>query len=714
MIKIRFNTRLFHIFLLAVICLSGYSNTFNVPFHFDDKPAIVENPIIKDMSYLIEPSNAKNFQGSFEYTTFKRRYIGYLTFALNYKFHGLDVRGYHVVNLLIHFLNAVLVYFFIIVSFKTPFLQKSSINDRSVHIAIIAALLFASHPIQTQAVTYIWQRVTSLTTTFYVFSLLMYVQGRLMYKEKRFSAKGSGKTVNIKFVFCYVLSAASAVLAMKTKEISFTLPIMVVLYEFMFFEGKLSKRIIYLIPIIITILIIPLSLMNIDRPIGDLIGDVGDISKETKTISRSDYLFTQFRVIVTYIRILLFPVNQNLDYDYPIHGSFFNSGVLLSFLFLLLILVIGGFLFYRYRNTLTHTRLISFGIFWFFISLSVESSIIPIQDVIFEHRVYLPSIGVFVALSNFILLMAEGKKDQWKNIDKILISSVIIITLILTSATYARNKVWKDEFSLWKDVVNKNHNNGRAHLSLGVAFKSKGQIDKAIEHYQISRNLNPMHPMPPNNLGLAYSSKGFIDKAIEQFQIAIKLNPYYSDAYYNLGIAYNSKGEIDKSIEQYQIAIKLNPGHWRAYFNLGNAYRFQRNLDMAIEQYKISIRLNPIYAEAYNNLGSVYGSKGIMRSALDNFKTALKLNPNHAGAYYNLGIIFQSQGLLDKALENYKIATKLNPGMAGAQFNLGVIYLKKGDMNMAQSTFKKVLQINSKHQGARKLLESIIHEKRNN
>ncbi|MBI4690377.1 MAG: hypothetical protein HY754_08950 [Nitrospirae bacterium] len=224
----------------------------------------------------------------------------------------------------------------------------------------------------------------------------------------------------------YLASLLSAVLAMETKEIAFTLPIMISLYEFMFFTdsrftihgSRFKRRILYLMPILLTMLIVPMAIIDTTKPVGDLISGVDEATRAKAVISRLDYLFTEFRVIVTYIRLFFSPFNQNFDYDYPVYNSFLSPEVLLSFLFLLSIFGFGIYLFYRSRFTIhdarytihntpsmnyvsrvTHhaLRLVAFGIFWFFITLSVESSIIPTQDMIYEHRLYLPSVGIIMA-----------------------------------------------------------------------------------------------------------------------------------------------------------------------------------------------------------------------------------------------------------------------------------------------------------------------------
>jgi Tfp pilus assembly protein PilF len=601
-----------YIILIFAISLLAFSNTFDVPFQFDDEDEIVENPTIKDLRAFIDSSKFKN----------STRYICYLTFALNYKMNGLDVTGYHVVNLLIHVINALIVYLLIILTFRTPFLEKSELKDSSNLLALFTALLFACHPVQTQAVTYIVQRLASLATMFYLFSLISYVKARL------------ARTPTATLTF-YSLSLVSAILAMKTKEIAFTLPVVTALYEFMFFEGKAKRRLLYLIPFFLTMLIIPLSLINIVKStgdltggvsVGDLIGDVNEAARMGGNISRWDYLLTEFRVVVTYIRLIFLPVNQNLDYDYPVYRSFFDPGVFLSVFLLLLILSTGVYLFYRYRNSFTPTRLISFGIFWFFIALSVESSIIPITDVIFEHRVYLPSVGAFMAISTSVFAIVK-KQNRWHVSSKVLIGAFMIIIVLLAGATYARNRVWLSQVGLWEDVVRKSPLKPRSYYNLGVGYQDRGLLDSAIECYKTAINMSPTYAKAHYNIATVYSSKGLHEEAIEHFQTAIRFKPDHVKAHYNLGLAYLSTGQHEKAIEQFKTAIKLKPDYVEAHNNLGTIYRAKGLLDKAIKHYTEALRLRPDFPEAHNNLGNAYKLKGFNDKAIEHLEAALKINP---------------------------------------------------------------------------------------
>ena len=387
---------IFSILSIIILGIIIYSNTFDASWHFDDHTAIVENYGIRNLKGTI-------FSGG-------SRWIGFISFALNYHFGKLDVFGYHLVNICIHLISAILVYFLVLLSFKTPCLKDNKISHYAASISLASGLIFVAHPIQTQAVTYIVQRFTSLATLFYLLSLVLFIKARLQNQE-------GGSFFSPSHLACYLGSLLAAYLAMKTKEITITLPAIILLYEFSFFSPSLralARKLPYLIPLLLTFFIIPFSRYGIGllgisggtfmgiAEVGDVIGDA---TQETATISRTDYLLTQSNVIVTYIRLLFFPVNQNLDYDYPVSRTLFAFPTFFSFLFLTLIVIFAVWIFKK-------SRLISFGIFWFFITLSVESSIIPIRDVIFEHRVYLPSVGFVIFLTVAIYQMMEQIKTK--------------------------------------------------------------------------------------------------------------------------------------------------------------------------------------------------------------------------------------------------------------------------------------------------------------
>jgi protein O-mannosyl-transferase len=693
-----------HILLIAVVGLLAYSNTFRSPFQWDEDKFILHNTITKDLHYFLEPSSAKELP---YYNALKSRYVGYLSFAINYKMNGPDVTGYHIVNIVIHIINGILVYFFLQVTLRTPFFRnrKSGGDSRFTRfISLFTALLFVAHPLQIEAVTYIFQRLASFMTMFYLLSLVMYIKGRMITLE----SEGRSEKLTVKSeksedgpliiihssrftisIIWYLVSFVSAVLAMKTKENAFTLPIIIMLYELFFFKGTIKKRFLYLMPFLLTLFIIPLTLIGTDKPAGEIIGQMSDPAfLDSQNVSRGDYLFTQFRVIATYIRLLFLPINQNVDYDYPLYHSFFNPEVLASFILLLLIFSAAVYLLYASRSEKLkddsrftihlsrftfhgYYRLIAFGIFWFFITLLVESSVIPIPMVIDEYRVYLPSVGIFAAIGSGMFLLKERSENRW--LRRGANSSVVLMIILFLISTYARNGLWNSNVSLWQDAAEKSANKARPHYNLGLAYASKSLLDAAIEQYQMALRLNPDYTEAHNNLGTAYASQGQWDRAIEQYQMALRLNPDYTETHFNLGNAYASKGLLDAAIEQYQMALRLNPDYTEAHYNLGNEYASKGLLDRAIEQYQMALRLNPDYTEAHNNLGTAYASQGQWDRAIAEYQTALRLNPDYAEAHNNLGTAYASQGQWDRAIAEYQTALRLKPDFYEVRQRLNAI-----------------------------------------
>jgi Tfp pilus assembly protein PilF len=584
-----------HLSLIIILGVLGYSNTFNVPFQFDDEANIVKNPIIKNLVYYVTPAKAKVYEGFAEYPLLINRYIGSLTLALNYKINGLDVTGYHVVNILIHLINSLLVYWFVHLIFIA--LASGAGGDNPLYlrhapaIALFSALLFVTHPIQTQAVTYIIQRFTSLATMFYLFSIIMYVEARLALNDYY---KKHGKKISKRAFGYYLLSLCAAVLAMKTKEISFTLPAMIVLFEFIFFKGETKSRVLYLAPFVLTMVIIPATLIFIVN----LSGGVGPAtSLSGSNVTRLDYLFTQFRVIITYIRLMFFPVDQNLDYDYPMYHSIFDPGVLQSFLALIIICLTVIYFFWRHRKTQPLARVIFFGTAWFFATLSIESSIIPIIDVIYEHRMYLPSFGIFLVIGVVLMVFVERCRRKW--VGGAVVLSVLMLALVLTAMTYSRNNVWADKIVFWQDVVSKSPEKARGYTQLGSAHEEKGNLDEAIKYYKKASYLEPYNSEIYLFQGISLSKLGRTNEAMQEFREALRINSYNPEAHFNLGMALAKLGRTNEAIQEFrEAALRINPHNAEARARLGISLYTLGRRDGAIQEFREALRIDPDSAEA--------------------------------------------------------------------------------------------------------------------
>ncbi|HUL01107.1 MAG TPA: hypothetical protein VLX29_09650 [Nitrospirota bacterium] len=352
--------------LIAFACIAGiiliaYSNTFTASFHFDDNPTIVEN-------FSIKHFNWNSFWGTFSGT----RPVVNVSLWLNYQLSGLNVIGWHVFNVGFHIANSFFVYLFILWTLGTPSLS-ARYGIRAQRIALFGALLFGVHPIQTESVTYIISRTELLATFFYLATFLLFLKGA---KTGKFSF----------YIGCFFTS----LLAVESKEWAVTLPAMLLLYDFLFLsEGKLkpilSRWKVYVL------VALPWGLIAYVLMTTKLSGAGFGISGE-RNITPWIYMLTSFNVLWTYIRILLLPMGQNLDYSYPLAKTLFEFPTMLSFLGHITVIAVAVWCYFKKRWTL-----IPFGIIWFYITLSPTQSFVPILDVIFEHRVYLPSIGFFIA-----------------------------------------------------------------------------------------------------------------------------------------------------------------------------------------------------------------------------------------------------------------------------------------------------------------------------
>ncbi|HEY6838067.1 MAG TPA: tetratricopeptide repeat protein, partial [Geobacteraceae bacterium] len=262
-----------------------YANTLHVPFVFDDFPSIVDNPVIKDLSTFLADGYRYN----------ARRFVGYLTFALNYRFGGLDVTGFHFVNLAVHLATSLLVYAFALLTLRTPRLAGSRLVPRAGGVALGTALLFAVHPVETQAVTYIVQRFASLAAMLYLLSLILYAAARLgQVRAGRLWSPGTGLLL--------AGSLVAALLACRTKENAFTLPFALFLYEGMFFPLTHRKK-----AFLVTVAAACAAaaggvVLWYGSSLGKLLSDVGGSLSAARDISRWHYLLTQFEVIATYVR----------------------------------------------------------------------------------------------------------------------------------------------------------------------------------------------------------------------------------------------------------------------------------------------------------------------------------------------------------------------------------------------------------------------------
>jgi tetratricopeptide (TPR) repeat protein len=683
-----FERPIFHLVLIAILGLLIYSNTFDASFHFDDFLYIKDNPLIKDFVYFLEPSRVEELKLDDDVTRFfKTRRVGYFTLWASHRLGGLDVTGYHVVNLSLHLINALLVYLIVVLTFMTPLLEGSRLKEHSRLIALFSGLLFVAHPLQTETVTYIIKRVVLLASMFYLASTAAYIGSRLSKGKGRYSL--------------YALALLFAVLGMKTKENVFTLPVAIGLYEFMFFRDGIKKRALFLVPLLLTMLIIPLTYIDMQKD-ATFAATIDSATRYPGGPDRMDYLYTQLNVVAKYLGLLFIPAGQNVDHDQPVLHSFFEPQVVLSSLLLVSVLGIGVYCFRRSRIKDNALRIVSFGIFWFFLALSVESSVLPIAVIMVEYRVYLPSAGFHIAAAAGTFLLIGGIRNKVPAY-----TSLVLVLIVLAFVTYTRNTVWKSDIALWEDTVEKSPEKARPHVGLGVAILAKYGMQNAIEQFKEALRIDPGCREANLYIGSNYLINGMPEEAIEHFKLVAKSDPYFADPYVLLGKAYLEMGNIKEAEKHYWKALKLNPKDVWIHFTLGIAYQSEGMVDKAIEHYRTAAELEPRDPTSYYNLGIIYQSRGLMDNAIQLYLIALEVAPNYAEAHNNLGVAYRSKGMADKAIEHYRIALELIPDYAQAHYNLGLVYLDQGLEEEARGEFEAALRIDPGYVKARESLDGL-------
>lgn len=535
-----------HLLAIGIIGAAIYANTLQGAFQFDDHLNIVDNPLIRDLGNFWPPGWA--------------RWFGMFTFALNYRFGGLDPAGYHAVNIAIHILNGWLVYALVRTTRNTPFFREhhAAAPTGGTTLAFACALIFVCHPIQTQAVSYIVQRYTSLAAFFVLLALTCYVLGRL-----RLTGSDAGRTARGGAAALFTAALAAGLLGMKTKENAAILPAVIILYDLLFLSPRLTPgRVLrWLVPA-------GLGLAAALR--------FGLLSMETlrasSDIGRHDYFVTQLRVIVTYLRLLAVPAGQTIDHYYPVYRTFLDPPVMLSALFLAVLFGSGIALCLARRSRQPYARLAGFGILWFFVTLSVESSIIPISDVMMEHRLYLPSIGALLAAAPLAAAALAARPRLQR--PAVLLGALLVIGLCC--ATIVRNRVWRDAASLWGDAAAKHPGNPRAHNMLGIHYQSRQRLPEAIAAFERALATDPGYAEARSNLGNAYVQTGRIDAGQRELLQALRANRFdpidTGILHLNIGKSYLARGMADEALTHLRSALMGIPDEPALHYSLGQAY----------------------------------------------------------------------------------------------------------------------------------------------
>jgi len=658
--------------LLTALGIAAYWNSFDVPFVFDDFVSIQRNFAVRS-EY-------------FNWNLLSLRAVLYLTFTFNYWWTGQAVWSYHLVNLAMHVINGVLLFFIGLRVFR----QVDRDEQRCRLYAFVAASFFLLHPLQTESVTYISSRSELLSTGFYLAGFLLFVE----YPVQK-----------IGFLLT-LLVAVPFVLALGSKETAISLPAAIFLYDFIFLSGGSLKPMFqrwrfYIgfigggVAAVVYILTVTLK------------GAVGvGLAAE---VSPYQYFLTQLRVVVRYASMIVVPIRQNLDHDITISHTIFEPAVFVSLLLLVSLAMCAWMI--RKREPV-----IAFAIFWFFLTLSPTSSFVPIPDLIFEHRLYLPLAGVCLAFPVLMALLQRQVRERFNIQLKYGVYAALPLVLLLT-ATILRNQVWRDEVRLWADAVSKSPQKSRSQYSLATAYFKQGRYDEAIRGLKQAIKDSPATQKSVTDiLGNLYLQTGRYDEAIQVFSTAAQdpVRGTAAKAYNNLGLTYlykwqqlqSQQGKMapeafarEKEIvlgaahEAYRHCLELDPSVFTALhsyinvsYNLGLADQLTADAE---NQLKSGEALNPLYTLAY----IAFLRQDYQRASeqFDQIESSLGVNIDRKLIFFNHAYALSALQQKDSAIAKYLQALQLDPVFLEAHVNVGLLYKEKGDYSKAADNFSEVL-----------------------
>lgn len=663
------------IFLGAlVIIIAGtlaYSNSFSGVMLFDDENSIVENFNIRYLSPIWESIVPPEGQD------LPLRPIVYLSLALNYHFGRLNPWGYHLVNLVIH-LSVGLTLFGIV----RRTLRGERLGPRygylSTGLAMAVATLWTVHPLTTQSVTYIIQRTEALMGLFYLLTLYCFI---------RAASPGGSKLWSL-------ASIVVCMFGMATKEVTATAPLMVWLYDAIFLSSPrdaLKQRKKYYIALGLTWLVL-VGIMAARYPLPS-----AGFSEHLP--SAWEYARSQFGVILHYLRLAWAPTSLCLDYNWPVAQT---AREILGPMAIVGILVLATAWGIWKRHPLGFLGA------WFFIILAPTSSFVPIADLAFEHRMYLPLAAIctlIVVLFGDVLVRTGSRMiHSTKAASVIALTIFVAVTALLGRLTYQRNEDYASALRMWIDVTQKRPLNARAHNNLGKAMHMQGSVSSAIAEYEEALRLNDQMAEARSNLGAAYVQLNRINLAYENCHQAVEMRPEWAEAHFNLGIVLSRLGHVPEAIASYEKAISLRPQYPEAYFNLGNIYRRKNRLDEAIDAYQAALVDNPDYLEPLLNIVGVYrmkGDEGEAKKYLDEaYDLAIKsgrdaraqnhliealnlhriteeIDSTRAIGYLEIGTDLEALKRYDEAAAAYRKALQHDPTLSAAQAGLDSVSKKR-------------------------------------
>ncbi|MBI4844392.1 MAG: tetratricopeptide repeat protein [Nitrospirae bacterium] len=617
-----------------------------------------------------------------------------LSFAADYAVWGLNPKGFHLTNNILHSLNAFFV-FMLVYRLVNAGGDERWRGKPAIAAAAATALLFGVHPLRVESVAWIAERKDVLYSFFYLLSILAYL---------KYASLDAGRK---KY---YFLSIFLFALSLMSKPMAVTLPVVLLILDSyplkrLDAKGGTVNALIEKIPYALLSIASSAATVMTNVSKGSLMGLETHPVWTRLLVAAKAYLFYLYKMMI--------PLKLAPYYPYPDKGEILSWGY------------IGGmaaFLAITAAVFIYRKRAVASAWAYYLVSLLPVIGIVQLGSYAAANRyTYLPMLGPFILIgvATGSVFLRAGKKG----LQAFVIVLMLIAAGVLSTITWGDTGNWKDTVTLWSyqirlhpDKVPIAYTNrgieyakqGQTELALadynkavgvdpkyvkaynnrGVAYASLKRYKEAIADYDIAIRLNPKLAEAYSNRGVAYGMLGDSEKTIRDCGRAIELNPGIPDSYYNRGIAYMDAGDYENAVNDFSTALKLNPWHLKAYNNRGNAYAKLERHELAIKDYGTAIEINAKSFESYFNRANEYLKLNDLRSAVKDFSSVIDINPRVVSAYNNRGNAYNKLGEFEAALRDYKRVIEMEPSNGAAYFNMGILYVKLKDGKKAVENFR--------------------------
>lgn len=617
--------------VLVLAVLAAYSNSFSGPFIYDDKPAIADNLTLRHLwppwAALSPPHGGLTVDG---------RPVLNLSLAINYAFGGAEVGGYHAVNLLIHALAALALFGLVRRTLLQPAL-RARFGPAALPVAFVTAALWALHPLQTEAVSYLVQRAESLMGLFYLLTLYAFVRS--------VQAASPGPWPALSIVAC--------LLGVGTKEVIVTAPVLVLLYDRTFVAGTFrdawQQRRRYYFALVCTW--IPLAWL-----VAGAGGNRGGSMGFGIGMPWTAHALTQFEAIARYLKLSFWP--HPLVFDY---GAYQPAPLVATIPYAVVVALVAAVTAFA----LWRRPVVGFLGAWFLAILAPTSAMPQLVQIVVEHRMYLPLAAVVALIGPGIYLLG-GRRG---------LVCLLAAAAALGALTFRRNVAYRTEIAIWQDTVAKRPANSPAgamlHGALGNAFAAADRTPEAIAEFETALRLQPDDADALASLGNSLTAAGRLDEAVARLTAALRLKPALAEAHLNLGVALDRLGRSEDALPHYETALRFKPALAPAHVALGDALLRRGQTPAALAQLQEALRLDPRDALAHYTLALALLQADRAPEASAEFDTGLRLKPNDVVARDNWSNALLRAGRLPDALAQYAATLRLRPESPPTHYNYG-------------------------------------------